>query len=194
MLEKHKLLNTFSQNLAIMGTTFYFRIAYKCEISIVFWFFKADYIVGDESVGGLIGYSNGSVVSNSYATGAVTGASSVGGLIGYSVGTVTGTNYFVDASGGTNGLGSGTCSGTCTSKTVAQIAALSSTSTLPSAPSDWTTGSTGNWNFGTATQLPAVLYSGGGCETIILPLTNNINSNDGDAKKVDCGDLLPGQR
>ncbi len=44
MLEKHKLLNTFSQNLAIMGTTFYFRIAYKCEISIVFWFFKADYI------------------------------------------------------------------------------------------------------------------------------------------------------
>ncbi len=44
MLEKHKLLNTFSQNLAIMGTTFYFRIAYKCEISIVFWFFKADYV------------------------------------------------------------------------------------------------------------------------------------------------------
>ncbi len=44
MLEKHKLLNTFSQNLAIMGTTFYFRIAYKCEISIVFWFFKADYL------------------------------------------------------------------------------------------------------------------------------------------------------
>ncbi len=44
MLEKHKLLNTFSQNLAIMGTTFYFRMAYKCERSIVFWFFKADYI------------------------------------------------------------------------------------------------------------------------------------------------------
>ena len=215
MLEKHKLLNTFSQNLAIMGTTFYFRIAYKCEISIVFWFFKADYIVGSNYVGGLIGYSSGSV-SNSYATGAVTGGGAIGGLSGFSGGTVSnsyatgtvtgnafvggliggsggsggsvsnsyatgavtgsgqrvggligeagsypvasvvsnsyatgavtgrgsrvgglighssgsgssviGKNYFVDASGGSNGLGSGTCTGTCTHQTAVQIAAPS---------------------------------------------------------------------
>ena len=35
-----------------MGTTFYFRMAYKCERSIVFWFFKADYI--EHAIGGLI--------------------------------------------------------------------------------------------------------------------------------------------
>ena len=273
-----------------MGTTFYFRMAYKCERSIVFWFFKADYIVGDESVGGLIGHSSGSVsnsyatgavtgvdrnvggligstsssgsvsnsyatgavtgtggvggligssngsvsnsyatgavtgtggvggligssngsvsnsyatgavtgtggvggligssngsVSNSYATGAVTGTGGVGGLIGYSSGSVTGTNYFVDASGGANGLGGGSCSGTCEKKTIAEIKAVTSVT-------GW---ASNNWNFGTTTQLPAVLYSGAGCETIILPLTNNINSNDGDASKVDCGDIIKGQR
>ncbi len=139
-------------------------------------------------VGGLIGNSEG-FVSNSYATGAVTGSSNVGGLIGQSGGSVTGKNYFVDASGGTNGLGSGACSGTCERKTAAQIAALSSTSVPVTAPiSDWLAG---NWNFGTATQLPAVLYSGTSCETISG--TNNINSNDGDTSIPDCGDIVPGQ-
>ncbi len=86
------------------------------------------------------------------------------------------------------GIGTGWCAGgTCTRKTAAGIAALTSTS-------GWTvstSGTTGSWNFATTSQLPAVLYSGGDCETISG--TNNINSNDGDAKIPDCGDLLPGQ-
>ncbi len=142
----------------------------------------------DNRVGGLIGGFSGSV-SNSYATGAVTGTGNrVGGLVGSSgSGSVGGKNYFVDASGGTNGLGSGTCSGTCTRKTAVEIAALSSSS-------GWTvstSGTTGNWNFGTTTQFPAVLYSGTSCETISG--TNNITSNEGDVNIPDCGDMLPGQ-
>ena len=144
-------------------------------------------VTGSKRVGGLIGESGGSgSVSNSYATGAVTGGRFVGGLIGESGGTVTGTNYFVDASGGSDGIGHGTCSGTCTRQTAVEIAALSSTTT------GWMAGSMGNWNFGTATQLPAVLYSGGGCETISG--TNNINSNEGDVNIPDCGDIIKGQR
>ena len=124
-------------------------------------------------------------MSNSYATGAVTGGGLVGGLIGRTSGSVTGKNYFVDAYRGTNGLGSGTCTGTCTHQTAVQIAALDSTTT------GWMAGSMGNWSFGIATQLPAVLYSGTSCETISG--TNNINSNEGDTSIPDCGDLLPGQ-
>ena len=111
---------------------------------------------GGNDVGGLIGTAYTSSVSNSYAMGTVRGTGNkVGGLIGWADGSViTGKNYFMDASGGTNGLGSGTCSGTCTRQTATQIAALTATA------SGWTTGSTGNWDFGTTTQLPAVLYSG----------------------------------
>ncbi len=153
------------------------------------------YATGDvmgmgNNVGGFIGWAaSASSVMNSYATGDVmrtTGTSNfIGGLIGLLAGSViTGENYFVDAYGGTNGLGSGTCSGTCTRKTAVEIAGLTSTS-------GWTTGATGNWNFGTTSQLPTVLYSGGGCETIA---TNNVNSNDGDVKIPDCGDVIKGQR
>ncbi len=165
------------------------------------------YATGDvmgtgNQVGGLIGYSFASTVSNSYATGAVMGVGNkVGGLIGESStsSSVTGKNYFADTFGGTNGLGSGVCSSSsaCEHKTVTRIKALSSTSTPPSAPSSWTVstsgsmGTVGNWNFGTTRQLPAVLYSGAGCETIA---TNDINSNDGDAKIPDCGDIIKGQR
>ena len=148
---------------------------------------------GGNDIGGLIGNLLGSV-NNSYTTGAVTGSGFLGGLIGKSSAgsSVTGKNYFMDASG-TNGIGSGNaCSSTdCVSQTAAQIAALTSTS------SGWTvstSGTTGNWNFGTTTEFPAVLYSGTSCETIILPLTNNINSNDGDVNIPDCGDIIKGQR
>ncbi len=155
------------------------------------------YATGDvagNTVGGLLGIFDGSgSVSNSYATGDVTGTgtgTTVGGLLGIfddsDFGSVTGKNYFVDASG-TDGIGGGTgaCLSTvCVSQTAVQIAALDSST------SGWTTGSMGNWNFGTTTQLPAVLYSGTSCETIA---TNDINRNEGDTKIPDCGDLLPGQ-
>jgi hypothetical protein len=45
-------------------------------------------ISGDGNVGGLVGYSDGSV-SNCYATGSVTGDAGVGGLVGVNTGTVT---------------------------------------------------------------------------------------------------------
>ncbi len=146
-------------------------------------------VTGRDNVGGLIGRSGGSV-SNSYATGAVMGTgTTVGGFIGEYRGSVTRKNYFVDASG-TNGIGSGkVCSSSvCVSQTAAQIAALTTAS-------GWTvntSGGTGNWNFGTTAQLPAVLYSGTDCETISG--TNDINRNQGAAKKVDCGDIIKGQR
>ncbi len=148
--------------------------------------------MGSSEVGGLLGRSDGSV-SNSYATGAVMGTGNVGGLIGFFAGTAgsvtNGRNYFVDGSG-TDGIGGGnTCSSSvCVSQTVGQIAALTSTS-------GWTistSGTTGNWDFGTTTQLPAVLYSGAGCEETIA--TNDINSNEGDTSIPDCGDIIKGQR
>ena len=106
--------------------------------------------------GGLVGYNYQGTVSNSYATGGVTSSAAFissysGGLMGYnSGGTISGTNYSVDSSG-TNGLGSGTCSGTCTQKTLAELQALTSTDVT-----DW---STDNWGFGTTTQLPRVKYA-----------------------------------
>ncbi len=149
-------------------------------------------VTGKNFVGGLIGHSSSSV-SNSYATGNVTGTGHVGGLIGYSSDSVTGKNYFVDSSGG-DGIGGGTvCSSSnCVSQTAVQIAALTSSTTGWAISTSGTTRTMGNWNFGTATQFPAVLYSGGGCETISG--TNNISSNEGDASKVDCGDIIKGQR
>ena len=96
--------------------------------------------------GGLVGSSSGTI-SNNYATGTVSSTSTSGtayggGLLGYnSSGTISGTHYFVDSSG-TNGLGSGTCSGTCTQKTLAELQALTSVT-------DW---STDDWDFGTTTQ------------------------------------------
>jgi len=41
------------------------------------------WVVGNENVGGLVGYNGGSILS-SYSTGAVSGSESVGGLVGYS--------------------------------------------------------------------------------------------------------------
>ena len=83
-------------------------------------------ITGDESVGGLVGYSEGTV-SNSSSTGSVTGEGFVGGLVGYVwysstvsnshfTGTVTGdcnVGGLVGQNGGTisNSYSSGTVSG-----------------------------------------------------------------------------------
>ena len=104
--------------------------------------------------GGLVGrHSIGGTISNSYATGAVTASTTAlsttaygGGFVGNNIGTISGTNYFVHNSGGTNGLGSGSCSGTCTKKTLAELQALTSADVT-----DW---STDDWDFGTTTQLP----------------------------------------
>ena len=105
--------------------------------------------------GGLVGRNTGTL-SNSYAIGEVTSTSDPssnsygGGLVGNNTTTISGTHYFVDSSG-TNGLGGGTCSGTCTQKTLAELQALTSADVT-----DW---STDNWDFGTTTQLPRLKYA-----------------------------------
>ena len=146
--------------------------------------------------GGLVGRSSGTI-SNSYATGDVTPTSSNfygGGLVGYDYsGTISGTNYFVDSSG-TNGLGSGTCSGTtCTQKPLVELQALTSVT-------DW---STDNWGFGTTTQLPRVKYAP--TATYCTDDTHTTQQACEDASEswviegcggdtgVVCGDVIPGQ-
>ena len=111
-------------------------------------------------VGGLIGY-NGKSLHNSYAMGSISttspyisGRTSInsyqGGLVGSNTnnGTITGTHYFVSNSGGTDGISSGSCSGTCEKKTSAELQSLTSVS-------DW---STDDWSFGANQQLPHLKY------------------------------------
>jgi filamentous hemagglutinin family protein len=76
-------------------------------------------VSGSNAVGGLVGYSRSSMITNSYATGSVTGSlygSSVGGLVGsnwseitnsYATGSVTGGVYGLSV-GGLAGSNSGT--------------------------------------------------------------------------------------
>ncbi len=134
------------------------------------------------AIGGLIGSSSSSV-SNSYATGAVPGTgNSVGGLIGQShQGSVMGmgTSYFVHASGGGNGIGSGSgsCLGTCTKKTIMEIEALPSVNTWGS----------GDWDFGSTAQLPALKYAQN-------PTASPAPRWCGSGVLPACGSLIPGQR
>ena len=150
--------------------------------------------------GGLVGYNYlGGTISNSYATGEVTSSSASnsfgGGLVGYNVGTISGTNYFVDSSG-TNGIGDGTCSGTCTQKTLAELQALTSADVT-----DW---STDNWDFGTTTQLPRVKYAPTATYCSDNTYTTQKTCEDaseswvviegcGGDTGVTCGDVIPGQ-
>jgi hypothetical protein len=81
-------------------------------------------ITGDENVGGLVGYSRGTV-GNSSSTGSVTGEEFVGGLVGWNEGTVSNSHFMgtvtgdcvvgglVGANGGTvsNSYSSGNVSG-----------------------------------------------------------------------------------
>ena len=151
-------------------------------------------------VGGLVG-RNGGTISNSYATGAVESSSSsssgsyIGGLVGGNGGTISGTNYFVDTSG-TNGLGGGSCSGTCMQKTLAELQALTSV----------TYWSTDNWDFGTTTQLPRLKYTQGAAYSYCRDYTYTTQQTCEDASeswigivtcggntRVTCGDVISGQ-
>ena len=103
-----------------------------------------------------MGYNRGGL-HNSYAMGSIDFTIRVngtilrkGGLVGSNTnnGTITGTHYFVGNSGGTDGIGSGSCSGTCEKKTSAELQSLTSVS-------DW---STDDWSFGANQQLPHLKY------------------------------------
>ena len=56
-------------------------------------------VSGSYYVGGLVGFSNGGTVSNSYVTGSVSGGYNVGGLVGYSIGAITNSYATASVSG-----------------------------------------------------------------------------------------------
>lgn len=71
---------------------------------VIYNCFSTGNVVGEERVGGLIGYNNGIEVSYSFTTGDITGYNEIGGLIGYAkgddpinrcytTGTITGESY-----------------------------------------------------------------------------------------------------
>ena len=160
---------------------------------------ESSYHSGSAYGGGLVG-NNGGTISNSYATGTVAAAvpshrtATYGGLVGYHLqGTIDGTNHFVDSSGGSDGVDSGSCSGTCTRKTLAELQALTSVT-------DW---STDNWDFGTTTQLPRLKYAPTATYCSDNTYTTQetcenaseswvIKGCDGDTG-VTCGDVIHGQ-
>ncbi len=87
--------------------------------------YSTSLINGNDSVSGLVGWSDGNV-RDSYATGSVTGISNTSGLVGNNAGgMINGINYFVDmtdSNGGGDGVGNGTCGpGTCTQQGLADI-------------------------------------------------------------------------
>ena len=175
---------------------------------------------GNSFGGGLVGYSR-IAVTNSYATGSVSCGGTCnrfisGGLAGWlDGGTVTGTNYFASYQGGTNGLGGGTCTGTCGWSPLARLAALTSVT-------GW---EASDWHFSVTTHLPRLKYAevaayctdsskttqaaceapnsannnnpfgvwlaeGAECE-VITPPASNTSANDGNPNTPDCGDVLP---
>ncbi len=144
---------------------------------------KGNVMSTSSSIGGLIGFAGGSV-SNSYATGAVTGGMRrQGGFIGdiRSGGGVTGKNYFVNSSGGTNGIGGNAGCSSCMRETLSGIRMLTSSVT------SWTTGATGNWDFGTTSQSPALKYAQN-------PTPSPAPRWCGSGALPACGSLIPGQR
>ncbi|WP_079204595.1 YDG domain-containing protein [Pseudomonas sp. CC6-YY-74] len=62
-------------------------------------------VSGDYYVGGLVGYTNGGAISNSYSTGSVIGNNYLGGLAGYSYASAVGNSYATGNVSGTNFLG-----------------------------------------------------------------------------------------
>ena len=79
-------------------------------------------VTGNSRVGGLVGVQAGGTITNAYATGSVTGTSEVGGLLGgQNVGaSITASFWDTQATGQSNGVGSGSQTGT-TGLTTAQL-------------------------------------------------------------------------
>ncbi len=62
-------------------------------------------ITGRDNVGGLVGYSGNSTISQSYAAGVVNGRDSVGGLVGYNGGSLISQSYAAGVVSGTSRVG-----------------------------------------------------------------------------------------
>ena len=54
-------------------------------------------VSGSSYVGGLVGNNNGGTISNSYSSGSVSGSSNVGGLVGSNYGTLNNSHYNIDS-------------------------------------------------------------------------------------------------
>ena len=111
-------------------------------------------VSGAYTVGGLVG-GNSASVENSYSTGAVTGTNFLGGLIGKSLltnsgsGTASAAYWNTSTSGITDAGGEGNKYGY--GKTTSELQTPTTTSGIYA---NWTTG--GVWDFGTASQYPAL--------------------------------------
>ena len=134
----------------------------------------------DENVGGLAGFSNGTITS-SYATGAVSDHGDVGGLVGQNNATIT-NSYATGAVSGSgnriNGL-VGNNSGTITasyfdSDTTGRTGSRGQATTELQTPTDANAGDAGGiyenwsadaWDFGTASQYPALKADGRDTDT-----------------------------
>jgi hypothetical protein len=68
-------------------------------------------VTGLESVGGLVGWSRGAAISNSYVSGTVSGSSYVGGLVGYSKGGSISNSYSSASVTASSGYGAGGLAG-----------------------------------------------------------------------------------
>ncbi len=120
-------------------------------------------VTATENVGGLVGYNRGAVVG-SYATGAVTGTTDVGGLVGYRSGSGSVTNSYWDTttSGQANSAGGA-------GKTTSQLQSPTAYGSGGDIYANWnvdvdnadndndrTSGADDPWDFGTASQYPAL--------------------------------------
>ena len=133
--------------------------------------------------GGLAGDNNNGTISNSYTTGSagcVIGRTCstpiFGGLAGANSGMINNTNYFVDGGGDGVGIGMMCGASVCIEQTLDEIRMLTMAMVT-----DWSTGDMGNWNFGTASELPRLQYA-----------DEPAGSCGGDTG-ITCGDVISGQ-
>ncbi|MBC6413985.1 MAG: cadherin-like beta sandwich domain-containing protein [Chromatiales bacterium] len=147
-------------------------------------------VQGRFDVGGLVGENgrlvgdNDGDITNSYATGAVAGSSSVGGLVGQNYGDITNSyaTGTVDGNDNAGGLvGRNSFSSNVTNSRHLSIRELRLPTTATGIYSAW---STADWDFGNASQYPALKYTRG---------PDGNNPACGIAGKPNCGSLLVNQ-
>ena len=126
---------------------------------------------GNWSAGGLVGWNRGAI-STSYATGSVTGNNATGGLVGNNTtgGTITASYYDLEVSGQADAVGKTRGSGTSEARGES-TAALQSPTGYTGIYADWNLDLDGDgnaddpWDFGTASQYPALKADSNGDDT-----------------------------
>ena len=162
-------------------------------------------VSGNNIMGGLIGHITSGMVSNTYSTGQVTGTSiNLGGFAGeisrgtisncYSIGKVISNSQHISGFIHAGRPANIKISNSYWDKTASELATSTfgegKTTTELQSPTDNTTGiysawSENDWDFGTATQYPALKYTTG---------TNANYLTCGISQQPPCGSLLAGQK